>query len=37
VDQTCESNCESQYPNGVSELSNLDSCMQTSCATECGI
>ena len=37
VDQNCESQCETQYPNGVNELSNLDSCMQTSCATECGI
>jgi hypothetical protein len=37
VDPQCESTCESQYPNGVSELSTLDSCMQQSCATACGI
>ena len=37
MDQTCEQACESQYPNGVSELSNLDMCMQNSCATACGI
>ncbi len=37
VDPQCQSTCESQYPNGMSELSNLDSCMQTSCATDCGI
>jgi hypothetical protein len=37
VDQVCEQSCESQYPNGVNELSNLDTCMQNSCATPCGI
>ena len=37
VDQTCESDCEAQYPNGANELSNLDMCMQNSCASPCGI
>lgn len=37
MDQNCEQTCESQYPNGVAELSNLDMCMQNSCATACGI
>ena len=37
VDQTCESSCQSQYPNGANELSNLDMCMQNSCASPCGI
>ena len=37
LDQVCESTCESQYPNGVSELSNLDTCMQSSCAVDCGM
>jgi hypothetical protein len=37
VDQQCETTCESQYPSGVNELSNLDSCMQNSCGTACGI
>ena len=37
LDQNCESTCEADYPNGVGELSNLDTCMQNSCATECGI
>jgi len=37
MDQVCEQSCESQYPNGVAELSNLDMCMQNSCSTACGI
>jgi hypothetical protein len=37
VDQTCETSCESQYPNGANELSSLDACMQNSCASQCGI
>lgn len=37
IDQACQSNCESSYPSGVNELTNLDSCMQNSCATDCGI
>jgi hypothetical protein len=37
LDQNCEMSCESSYPNGVNELSNLDSCMQNSCAVDCGM
>ena len=37
IDQNCQTSCESSYPNGVSELSNLDSCMQNSCAVDCGM
>lgn len=37
LDQQCETTCETDYPNGVSELGNLDMCMQNSCATDCGI
>ena len=36
IDETCEQSCESDYPNGVNELSNLDTCMQNSCASQCG-
>ena len=34
-DPQCESDCESQYPNGMSEIDGLDNCMQTSCSTSC--
>ena len=34
-DQQCETDCESQYPNGTSELSDLDTCMQNDCSTTC--
>jgi hypothetical protein len=37
VDEDCESSCESDYPNGANELSNLDSCMETSCPSQCGM
>lgn len=37
IDQACESSCESSYPSGANELSNLDTCMQNGCATDCGI
>jgi hypothetical protein len=37
VDEDCESSCESDYPNGANELSNLDSCMENSCPSQCGM
>ena len=34
-DQTCLDACSTQYPNGYTELANLEQCMQTSCTTDC--
>jgi len=34
-DPQCESTCASTYPTGSNELSNLDTCMSTSCRNEC--
>jgi hypothetical protein len=32
----CITACETEYPTGASELENLDSCLEGSCATACG-
>ncbi len=34
-DQQCYSDCQTTYPNGANELDMLDTCMQTSCMTDC--
>jgi len=34
-DQTCVDACSTQYPNGSTELGDLEQCMQTSCSTDC--
>ena len=32
----CIAMCESEYPTGATELENLDTCLETTCASACG-
>ncbi len=35
-DPNCETTCESTYPTGTTELSDLENCMSSLCRTDCG-